>query len=78
MARGNVGSMDFNTITEAGIYHIYNASGNNKPENTQYALLVVYNDMNGYITQLVVNISSASLYIRSRNEVDEWFNWRII
>ena len=76
MARGNVGSMDFNNITEPGVYHIYNPSGDNRPDGVQYALLVVFNDSEGYITQIAIHITSASIYIRSRNEANEWFEWR--
>ena len=68
MARGNVGSMDFNNITEPGVY--------NRPDGVQYALLVVFNDSEGYITQIAIHITSASIYIRSRNEANEWFEWR--
>ena len=76
MARGNVGSMDFNNITEPGVYHIYDPSGDNRPDGVQYALLVVFNDSEGYITQIAIHITSASIYIRSRNEANEWFEWR--
>lgn len=76
MARENVGSMDFNNITEPGVYHIYDPSGDNRPNGVQYALLVVFNDSEGYITQIAIHITSASIYVRSRNEANEWFEWR--
>lgn len=76
MARGNVGSMDFNNITEPGVYHIYDPSGDNRPNGVQYALLLVFNDSEGYITQIAIHITSASIYVRSRNEANEWFEWR--
>ncbi|WP_312324234.1 BppU family phage baseplate upper protein [Soonwooa sp.] len=70
-------TQDWNTITTSGVYTVYEATGENRPEGSSvYGRLLVYAD-NATLTQQY--IASGKMFLRTRQgSPAEWTNWQEI
>lgn len=70
-----VKTQDWNTITTSGIYTVYEATGENRPNGSSiYGRLFVYVD-NATLTQQYV--ASGKMFLRTRQgSPAEWTNWK--
>lgn len=76
--RKKITTEDWNTITNAGIYDVVNASGANKAPGYPYGVLVVH-VFNGVATQLFYPDKNGSLIKRvcQSIQVQSWLDWDV-
>lgn len=74
--RKKITTEDWNTIIDAGIYDVVNASGANKAPGYSYGVLVVH-VLNGVVTQLFYPDKNGSLIKRACQNISmqSWLDW---
>lgn len=79
--RKKITTEDWNTITDAGIYDVVNASGENKAPGHPYGVLTVYK-FNGVVTQIYypdVNDSGVMAKRTCKNiSLSSWAAWAVL
>lgn len=77
--RKKITTEDWNTITDAGIYDVANASGSNKPQGYPYGVLTVYK-FNGVVSQQYSPDSGGALLKRVCTNVasSSWGDWDVV